>query len=86
MDMIPLLKHRRFDPELVDSMSEAYANVCQALGLSAESDRATKTIAPKIIELATGGVRSPIMIYTLAIEELRNDHQVVLTPAPIDSR
>jgi hypothetical protein len=25
------LKHRRFDPELIDSMSAAYASVCHAL-------------------------------------------------------
>ncbi len=70
--MIPLLKHRRFDPELVDSMSAAYASVCQALGLSTQSDRATETVAPKIIELATRGARSKTAIHLLAMEELGN--------------
>jgi hypothetical protein len=69
MEMIPLLKHRRFDPELVDSMSAAYS---RALGLSTQSDRATETVAPKIIELVTRGARSPTAIHLLAMEELRN--------------
>ena len=37
MQPIPLLKHRRFDPEVVDGMSAAYATVCHALGLSTKS-------------------------------------------------
>ena len=31
METIPFLKHRRFDRELIDSMSAAYASVRQAL-------------------------------------------------------
>ncbi len=71
METIPFLKHRRFDPELIDSMSAAYASVCNALGLSTESDQATETIAPKIIEIATRGARSPTAIHLLAMEQLR---------------
>lgn len=71
METIPFLKHRRFDPELIDSMSAAYASVCNALGLSTMSDQATKTIAPKIIEIATRGARSPTAIHLLAMEQLR---------------
>jgi hypothetical protein len=72
METIPFLKHRRFDPELVDSMSAAYESVCHALGLSTKSDRATETVALKIIEIATRGARSPAAIHLLAMEELRN--------------
>jgi hypothetical protein len=53
MDTIPLLKHRRFDPELIDSMSAAHASVCKALGVNTKSDHATEIVAPKIIEIAT---------------------------------
>ena len=59
METIAFLKHRRFDPELIDSMSTAYASVCQALGLGTKSDQATETIAPKIIEIATRGRTQP---------------------------
>jgi hypothetical protein len=52
-------------------MSAAYASVCRALGLSAKSDQATEAVAPKIIEIATRGARSPTIIHLLAMEELR---------------
>jgi hypothetical protein len=71
METIPFLKHRRFDPELIDSMSTAYASVCQAVGLGTKSDQATATVAPKIIEIATRGARSPSAIHLLAMDELR---------------
>ena len=70
MQATSFLKHRRFDPELIDSMSAAYASVCQALGLNTKSNQATETIAPKIIEIATRGARSPTEIHLLAMEEL----------------
>ena len=71
MQTTSFLKHRRFDPELIDSMSAAYASVCHALGLSTESDWATETVAPKIIEIATRGARGPTEIHLLAMEALR---------------
>ena len=40
MQTIPFLPHQEFDPELVRSMSLAYANVCRALGLSTKPDPA----------------------------------------------
>jgi len=52
-------------------MSTAYASVCHALGLSAESDWAIETVAPKIIEIATRGARGPTEIHLLAMETLR---------------
>lgn len=75
MSTLPFLKHRRFDPEVVDSMAAAYASVCHALGLSAASDRAVGTIAPKIIEIATRGARSSSAIHLIAIQELENNKQ-----------
>jgi hypothetical protein len=43
MQTIPFLpNHQQFDPEIVRSMSVAYANVCRALGLSTEPDPATE--------------------------------------------
>jgi hypothetical protein len=71
MQTTSFLKHRRFDPELIDSMSAAFASVCHALGLSTESDWATVTVAPKIIEIATRGARGPTEIHLLAMEALR---------------
>jgi hypothetical protein len=69
MQTIPFLPHQEFDPELVRSMSLAYANVCRALGLSTKPDPATEVVALKIVEVAERGARTPTTIYLLAIEE-----------------
>ena len=44
MQTIPFLPRQDFDPELVRSMSLAYANVCRALGLSTKPDPATEVV------------------------------------------
>ena len=38
MQTISFLPHQQFDPELVRSMSLAYANVCRVLGLNTKPD------------------------------------------------
>jgi hypothetical protein len=82
VETISFLKHRRFDPELVDSMSAAYASVCQALGLSTESDwNKIETVALKIIEIAARGARSPTTIHLLAMDELGDAKQVGIMPS-----
>ena len=72
MQTIPFLPHQEFDPELVRSMSLAYANVCRALGVSTKPDPATEVVALKIVEVAERGARTPTTIYLLAIEEFRD--------------
>ena len=73
MQTISFLLHQQFDPELIRSMSLAYANVCRALGLSTKPDPATQVVALKIMEIAEQrGARTPTTIYLLAIEEFRD--------------
>jgi hypothetical protein len=73
MQTIPFLpKYQRFDPEVVHSMSVAYANVCRALGLSTKPDPATEVVALKLMEIADRGARTPTTMYLLAIEEFRD--------------
>jgi hypothetical protein len=72
MQTIPFLPHQEFDPELVRSMSLAYANVCRALGVSTKPDPATEVVVLKIVEVAERGARTPTTIYLLAIEEFRD--------------
>ena len=73
MQTIPFLLHQQFDPELIRSMSLAYANVCRALGLSTKPDPATQVVALKIMEIAEQrGAQTPTTIYLLAIEEFRD--------------
>lgn len=73
MQTIPLPSHQQFDPELVRSMSLAYANVCRALGLSTKPDPATEVVAQKIMEIVEKRhATTPTAIYMLAIEEFRD--------------
>jgi len=71
MQPIPLLKHRRFDPEVVDGMSAAYATV-MPLARVPSLTRQLRLSRLKIIEIATRGARSPTEIHLLAMEELRD--------------
>jgi hypothetical protein len=72
MQTIPFVPHDHYDPELIRSMSIAYANVCRALGLTTKPDPATEVVALKIVEIAERGARTPTTIYLLAIEEFRS--------------
>ena len=72
MQTIPFLpKYQRFDPEVVRSMSVAYANVCRALGLSTKPDAANEVVAHKIMEIAERGARTHTTMFLLALEEFR---------------
>ena len=48
-----------FGPDDITAMSMALEDVCNALNLQPDSDRAREIIATRIIELARRGERSP---------------------------
>jgi hypothetical protein len=48
-----------FNPDDIKAMSTALEDVCTALNLRPDSDRAREAVAARIIELARGGERSP---------------------------
>jgi hypothetical protein len=50
-------------------MSEAFTDLCDALGLKERDDPATRVIARRIIEHAERGVRSRIALHDLVLEE-----------------
>jgi hypothetical protein len=70
--MIPFLpNYRRFDYEIVRSMSVAYTDLCRTLGLSTRPDAANEVVAHKIMEIAERGARTHTTMFLLALEEFR---------------
>ena len=60
-----------FDPATIQSMSEALAGACRALGLVDRDDPATRLVARKVIELAQNGERDPARLEAGALDALR---------------
>lgn len=70
MPITPFLQERHtFDLDVVKAMSEAFTDVCDALGLKERDDPATRIIARRIIEHAERGVRSRSALQHLVLEE-----------------
>jgi hypothetical protein len=55
MAVYRLFKNRAFEPELIATMTTAYADICRALGLRDRDQLETNAVAKKIIELAECG-------------------------------
>jgi hypothetical protein len=60
-----------FDPEHIQSMSTALADVLKALELTDKNGDLTVIIAKKIIELAKTGERDPARLRDAALKSLR---------------
>lgn len=57
MPIRPFLSSRAFDPETIDTMSEALKAVCETLSLKLADGPETRLVAQTIVELAQRGVR-----------------------------
>jgi hypothetical protein len=75
MSITPFLRSRVFDPDLIETMSEAFRQVRSTLGLSKRVDPITEVIAKHIIEAAQRGVRTKTGLYLSAIREFRANPQ-----------
>jgi len=71
----PFLRSQALDPETVETMAEAFATTCEALGLSNRNDAMTKLVAEKIIELAQRGFKNPAAMHLAAVKEFKSDPQ-----------
>ena len=69
MAIYRLLQNSAFVPEDIGRLVAAYENCLRILNLSDRSDPITELIAKKIIELAQTGLRDPVRIGQLALEE-----------------
>jgi hypothetical protein len=71
MNQIPphLPKGVAFEPQDLIAMSMAFDDVCKALKLASGNNKATETIAERIIELARRGERSPTKLRDRVLAE-----------------
>jgi hypothetical protein len=67
----PFLSGRAFDPEAIETMSEALNGVCETLSLKLADGPETRLVAQKIIELAQRGVRDVATLQAMTLSELK---------------
>jgi len=65
------LDGQAFEPEMISTMSEVLQRVCAKLDLTMKDDPATRLVAAKIIELAQRGIKDPVRIGAMVLEEFR---------------
>ncbi len=73
MPITPYLAGQAFEPETIRNMSAAFVAVCDALGLKAQDDPATRLVAEKVVEFTQRGVRDPDTLRKRVLEEFSSD-------------
>jgi hypothetical protein len=71
MTIRPFLAGRAFDPETINTMSEALKGVCDTLSLKLADGPETRLVAQKIIELAQRGVQDVATLQTMTLNEFK---------------
>jgi hypothetical protein len=62
-----------FSPEDVTAITSAFEDTLRALRLIDRTDPAVSMIARRLIELAKGGERDPILLRDAVLKSFRND-------------
>jgi len=70
MSISKFLDGHVFDPDTVQTMSEALAGASRSLGLADRDDAVTRLVAMRIIELARNGERDAERLTAAALEIL----------------
>ena len=70
MAIYRLLQHSAFTPEDIHPITTAYEDCLRILKLTNRSDPLTEIIAKAIFEIAQTGVRDPIQLRNLALEQI----------------
>jgi len=71
MAVYRLFKNKAFEPEAIATMTDAYADVCRALGLPDGDYPQTNVVAKKIIEFAQRGERDPARLRECVLQALQ---------------
>lgn len=72
MAVYRLFRNEPFEPEALSNMTDAYAEVCRRLGVSARDEREADVVARTVIEFAQRGARDPILLRDCVLQALRN--------------
>jgi hypothetical protein len=67
----PFLSAPAFDPETIETMSEALRGVCETLDLQLADGPEACLVAQKIIELAQRGVRDAVTLRAMTLKEFK---------------
>ena len=70
MPIRPFLDGQFFDPELIDTMSQALADACRSLGLKDKEDAAVRLLALRIIKEARTGIHDRALLKAAALKGL----------------
>ena len=70
MPIRPFLAGEYFEPELIETMSQALADACTTLGLKDKEDAAVRLLAIRIIEEAREGIHDRVLLKAAALEGL----------------
>ncbi len=73
MPIRPYLDGKFFDPEVIDTMSQALADACTSLGLRDKEDAAVRLLAMRIIAEAREGVQDRELLKAAALRGLGPD-------------
>ncbi len=75
MPITAFLRDQAFEPEALKTMSNAFTEVCGALGLRDQDDKLTQLVARRIIDLAQQGVRTKTALYSMTVHEFKSNQQ-----------
>lgn len=62
MTVYRLFRNKPFEPEAIETLTSAYADVCRELGLRDHDQSQADAVARKIIEFAQRGERDPVRL------------------------
>jgi hypothetical protein len=72
MAVYRLYKNKAFEPEAITVMTSAYADVCDALGLSDRDQSQANRVAKTVIEFAQRGVSDRARLRERVLQALQN--------------
>jgi hypothetical protein len=72
MAVYHLFKNKAFEPEAINVMTRAYADVCRTLGLDERDDPEANAVAKKVIEFAQRGERDPVRLREHVLRALKS--------------
>jgi hypothetical protein len=72
MAVYRLFKNKAFEPEIIATMTAAYTQACQALGVSDRDRVRADAVAKKVIEFAQRGERDPARLRDHVLRALRS--------------
>jgi hypothetical protein len=72
MAVYRLFKNKAFEPEIIATMSAAYAEVCKTLGVNDRDRPRADAVAKKVIEFAQRGERDPARLREHVLQAMRS--------------